>query len=320
MSMRTARSVWAAALAAAIGISASPAGLTQADASCDRACLQGFADQYLEALVAHDPSKAPLAENLKSTENGQEIRPGDGLWIGASANSKYRLYIADPATQQVAFIGAIQEHGLPVLIALRLKVAGGKITESENIVSRVNPGGLGKPENFTTPHPLFTTALPPAKRTPRDQMIKIADSYFTGLDTEESGRNVPFDKRCQRRENGTVTANNPDPKASPMARLGCKAQFDTGFSVIVTDVRERRFPIVDEERGLVYAVVFFDHRGNVESYGRPDGTVAPVDPRFRRPMTFMIGELFQIESGRIRQIEAILQEVPYGMPSGWSEK
>jgi hypothetical protein len=32
----------------------------------------------------------------------------------------------------------------------------------------------------------------------------------------------------------------------------------------------------------------------------------------------MIGELFRVESGKIRQIEAILLEVPYGMSSGWS--
>ena len=102
-----------------------------------------------------------------------------------------------------------------------------------------------------------------------------------------------------------------------MAKLGCKAQFDTGFSAFVTDIRERRFPVVDEERGLVYTVIFFDHSGDVESYTRPDGTVVPVSGAFRRPLTFMIGELFKIVNGNIRQIEAVLLEVPYRMPSGW---
>lgn len=37
-----------------------------------------------------------------------------------------------------------------------------------------------------------------------------------------------------------------------------------------------------------------------------------------RPWTWEIAELFKIENGLIRQIEAICQEVPYGMNSGWS--
>ena len=33
--------------------------------ACDRVCLTGIADRYLAALVAHDPSKAPMAPNAK---------------------------------------------------------------------------------------------------------------------------------------------------------------------------------------------------------------------------------------------------------------
>ncbi len=53
-----------ALLAARVGIA--PA----ADSTCDRACLEGFVDQYLAALVAQDPSKLPLAKNARYTENG----------------------------------------------------------------------------------------------------------------------------------------------------------------------------------------------------------------------------------------------------------
>jgi len=41
-----------------------------AEPACDRACLEGFVDQYLAALVASDPSKLPLARNARYTENG----------------------------------------------------------------------------------------------------------------------------------------------------------------------------------------------------------------------------------------------------------
>jgi hypothetical protein len=100
--------------------------------------------------------------------------------------------------------------------------------------------------------------------------------------------------------------------------LGCQAQFDTVFSVIVTEVRDRRYPIVDVERGLVYAQVFFDHHGTVASF-KLDGKDVQVPADYRRPKSFQIGELFKIEKGQIRQIEAVLVDVPFGMKSGWGK-
>jgi hypothetical protein len=306
----------AAVFGASVALASVPAA-GQGDAPCDRACLETFVDQFLAALVAHDAARAPFAADAKYTENGQHLRLDQGLWKTASANSTYRLTFADPEHGQVGFIGVIQENATPAIIALRLKVGERMIREAEMIASRVQQGGFARVEKFTRPLPVLVQPLTPEQRVPREQLIAAADAYFTGLDTEDTGANVPFDERCQRRENGAITAGSPEADASPMAKLGCKAQFDTGFSAFVTAVRERRYPLVDEERGLVYAVVFFDHAGNVESYTRPDGTVVPVNAAFRRPLTFMIGELFKIESGNIREIEAVLLEVPYGMPSGW---
>jgi hypothetical protein len=292
-----------------------------AEPACDRGCLQTFVDQYLKALVAHDPYKAGFGAGIRITENGQRLGLGFGLWKTASADSTYRLYFAEPATGEVGFIGVLKEVGLPVIVAVRLKVEHNQIMESETIVSRPRDPAMANPAGFRSPNPLLTAEIPPAQRASREDLIRIDNSYFTGLDEEDSGKNVPFDELCQRRENGIETARSSDPKASAMAKLGCKAQFDTGFSAIVTAVRERRFPVVDVERGLVFSVVFFDHAGNVASYKQPDGTVVPINsPIFRHPMTLMIGELFRIQGGKIRQIEAVLQEVPYRMPSGWGEK
>jgi hypothetical protein len=286
---------------------------------CDRLCLEGFIDQYLAALLAHDSGRAPFAPNARYTENGQVLGLDQGLWKTASADSTYRLYFADPTPGQVGFIGLLQENGLPVIVALRLRVHDRQIREAEVIATRVEPGGFAAPENFTTPLPILLEPLAPSERAPRAQLIAAANSYFTALDAEDSGVNVAFDVACQRRENGAITAGSPEPAANAMAKLGCKAQFDTGFSAFVTDVRDRRFPIVDEERGLVYSVIFFDHSGDVASYTQPDGAVVPVSAAFRRPLTFMIGELFKIVNGNIRQIEAVLLEVPYRMPSGWND-
>jgi hypothetical protein len=287
--------------------------------ACSRACLEDIMDDYLTALVANDASLAPLAEGARYSENGQQIGVGRGLWRTASKDTSYRLYFTDALRGQVGLIGVIEENDSPAIAAFRLRVENGLITEAETIVNRVSSGGLARIENFVEPLPILTRFLEPSERTSRAVMMSAANAYFTGLDEENAGTNVPFDERCQRRENGAYTARSPDAEPGSMAALGCKAQFDTGFSVIVTDVRERRYPIIDEERGLVFSIAFFDHSGAVESYGRPDGSVQLVTGVFRRPLTFMLGELFKIVGGEIRQVEVVLLEVPYRMPSGWAE-
>ncbi|HEY6453811.1 MAG TPA: hypothetical protein VIY90_00865 [Steroidobacteraceae bacterium] len=288
----------------------------RAQDSCNRQCLQDIADRYLAALVAHDPTKAPLAATVRITENGQNLGTRHGLWKTAAGNATFRLYFADPQQGAVGFIGQLMENDSPVPVALRLKVVNGRVTQAETIVARNTP--FAKADGFATPKPVLLADVPAADRVSREEMIRIADSYFTGLDTDHAANNVHFDPGCQRREDGNVTANSTDPKASAMQKLGCQAQFDTGFSVIVTKVRDRRYPIVDVERGLVYAQVFFDHNGTVASF-KMNGKAVEVPADFRRPKSFQIGELFKIQKGRIRQIEAVVLDVPYGMKSGWGK-
>ncbi len=282
---------------------------------CDRACLEGFMNQFLDALLAHDPSTLPLAPTLRYTENGQDLAVGDGLWQTYTKHADYKLYVADPAAGQVAYLSVIEEGATPVIAYFRMQVANQQIAEMEILIAR---GSMGTLENLVTPKPIFLETLPPEQRRSREEMVRITDSYFTGLDTEESGANVPFHPDCQRQENGAILANNPDAAEGSMQRLGCKEQFDTGFSTIVTDVRERRYLVLDEERGLSYAVVFFDHDGTAKTMGGVGGVTREVGAPFNRPLTFMIGEMFKIVDGQIRQIEAVIVTVPFGMPSGWS--
>jgi len=159
--------------------------------------------------------------------------------------------------------------------------------------------------------------IPEGRRSPRAELIAIGNSYFTGLDTDEHGGNIPFDPDCQRRENGMVTANNPDAEKGSMAWMGCKAQFDTGFSVIVTDIRERRF-IADPVTGLAFGFGYFDHDGSIARMSTTlDHKTTDVSATWRQPFSFIIGEIFKIKNGKIRQIEAVLMTVPFGMESGW---
>ena len=63
------------AIVFAVGI---PAAYAQKPGSCDRACLEGVADQYLAAMVARDASKASFARNFIFTENTIKLPYGIG--------------------------------------------------------------------------------------------------------------------------------------------------------------------------------------------------------------------------------------------------
>ncbi|GAA0271529.1 hypothetical protein GCM10009127_09700 [Alteraurantiacibacter aestuarii] len=310
--------VMAAAMAGA-SLLAPQSAAAQIGATCDRACLTGMMDQYFDALIAHDSGQLPLSNDIKYTENGVTLAITDGLWQTVRAAPSYRFDIVDVEAGEIGTLGVVTEGTNENFFSTRIKVENRRITEIENLVVRSisGPSGFGSPEPRSEPFPIFNEIEPVETRSSRSELIAAANAYFTGLDSEVTGANVPFDPDCQRLENGGYMANSPTAEPGSMQALGCKAQFDTGFQVIVTNIRARRFPIVDEEHGLVYALGFFDHAGAVPEYGRPDGTVQPVSGPFSQPFSFVIAEVFKIRDGRIRQIEAVLTTVPYGMPSGW---
>jgi hypothetical protein len=115
-----------------------------------------------------------------------------------------------------------------------------------------------------------------AERNTRDELARVANSCFAGLE-KATDKYTPFDKDCERIENGGVTSNNPT--GSEIAKMSCGAQFATGFSKIITKVQDRRFPIVDEERGLVFTVICFDPNGRTETTVWNDGSTHPVNDR-----------------------------------------
>jgi hypothetical protein len=302
---------------------------------CDRVCLDGFVDQYLAALLAHDPTRLTFARTAKFTENGQRLELGDGLWHTVEALGKYKLYVDDPEKGQVGFFGTLKESGLSIILALRLKVETRQISEVETLVARSEESGAHSRrgsqwlDKIGTPHTVFLQNIPPADRASREDLLKTANMYFSGLERNDGKGTYPFTDDCNRLENGEQTTNNSHQSGLPRSdiqrvpglydikALGCKAQFETGFFRFVTRIRDRRFTVVDRERGLVLAFVFFDHAGNIPSVTLTNGTVMRVGPG--APFTWEIAELFKIEKGKIRRIEAVLEQAAYGSTSGWSK-
>jgi hypothetical protein len=310
-------------------------GLSPA-APCDRACLESLVDHFFEAFLAHDPSRLPLAPDVKFTENGQRLAAGDGSWRTMVGQGRYRLFVTDLPAGQVAFIGTLREQdaaagqGSPVLVALRLKVARQQISEIELFVVRTEFRGqraAQNVENLGAPHRLFLEAVPPAERMSRADLVKTANMYFSGMQLNDGRGLYPFAPDCDRIENGSQSTNVPTPAGQPRpdprmatnysAQWGCKEQFESGLLHFVTRIRDRRYVAVDEERGLVFSFIFFDHAaGDTRRFATPDGRAVTAGPT--TPWTWELAEMFKIEKGTIRRIEAILERAPYGMGSGWS--
>jgi hypothetical protein len=93
--------------------SAGHANTRESAGACDRACLEGFVDRYLDAAIAHDPSKLPLSKDVRFTENGQRLQLPDAHWKTMTGKGKYKLFVTDPEAGEVAFLGTIVEEGRP---------------------------------------------------------------------------------------------------------------------------------------------------------------------------------------------------------------
>ena len=94
-------------------------------------------------------------------------------------------------------------------------------------------------------------------------------------------------------------------------------QFKSGYYNFVTRVRDRRFVVVDRERGLVTAILAMDQpSGKYQNFKLADGRAITAGPD--KPTTIAVSETFKIEAGKIRRVDAVQLNVPYGMVTGWS--
>jgi predicted amidohydrolase YtcJ len=290
---------------------------------CDRGCLEALIDEYLDALAHKDPKRVPWAPNARFTENNVELEPGDGLWATITKLGDYRLRVSDPVTGQAGFFGVVEETVASSAFAMRLKIENRRIAEAETIIVRLADmgalaGGVNPFENGKfVDKPVFHQSLASAERRTREQLVAVANGYFETLQLNDGKLFTEFDPACVRVENGLQTTGNPARPLGEISALGCADQFKLGYYRYDDRLRARRFPLVDEERGLVLASGFIDHAGKVGRYTLTDGREAQSP--IRRPHTFYLLELFKIRNGKILQIEANFTTVPYRMPSPWDK-
>ena len=308
--------------------------------TCDRQCLVALMQNYLAALVKHDPKAVPFADEVKFTENTANIPVGDGLWVTASGGpTEFQIYAADPVAQQVACLVVMKENGnQDVLFGARLALRRGKIAEAEHHV--VRDAGLLTLSNLQKPRPGLVEDLAPADRTSRDQMINIGYSYYDAL-TGEDGTLCPFANECERRENGGISVGGkpkhktaasrpqaqPQPPIDPeMAKLGmaiaaapntCEGQISAGVFAYITEIKNRRLLVVDEQKGLAVGFSDFYHDSKLKTLKLKGIPGVDSVPSYQGVFNMPAMHFFKIKKGKVYDIEATGLVLPYGTKTGW---
>jgi hypothetical protein len=290
-----------AALAMATGAAA------QAPAACDKACLEGIAQAYRTAYLAHDPSKAPFAAQVRYTENNIEMPFPDGTWDTVTEDVGPALVMSDPQAGQVAIFTPIRQRAVEGYLGVRLKVDNGRITEVEHIISTAR--NLSSPPTPIAPiaqfelDPRLDRTVPADQRASRAALAAHANGYFDTLQGNDGEiRGTCFHDFAIRRENGMLFSD-------------IKGGFESGRYRFNNRVR-REILLIDEERQIALARGFIDHKGVLDTYQLTDGT--PVKSTFQEPQSWGLLEAFKVEDGCISSVAATFYQAPYYTVSPWT--
>jgi hypothetical protein len=298
---------------------------------CGRTCLIGVGDAYLTALAAHDPSLAPLADDLGFVENVTAMEPGGGLWASAAGiSTDFRIYVPDAAQGALGMIVLAERRTadgvVPALLAVRLKIDGGQITEAEHLVGEV-PGEVDV-ARLKAPRPKLIAVVPESERAPRAELVAVASAYYDGLDASDASL-VPFADDCERQENGMITAGwnlAPAPfdsedvngRSPPPVARDCIGQMNSARFAYIDSIDNRRIFAADPVQGLVMGLSHFRQsmtRGPLEMIAA-DGSRVMWEEK-RDPYDLPAAHIFKIAGGELHEVEAIGIFVPYLSPTGW---
>ena len=259
---------------------------------CDRACLSRAITTYVDALVAKDHSRLPLTENVRFTEDGRDLKLGEGLWQTVSGKGTFRHDYLDTKGQVAAAHVELREGANPVLYSVVLHMVGQRIGGIETLVQRITPDSRFQPTELGRPIRGMDDPVPAVQRNSRDEMIEIALTYTNGLrigNFVDAG--TPFAPEAYRVENGVITAG----EGCAINECGLTAQRIMVHPSILPSVAA-----VDEENGTVLLWMNF---GFTDSYGPGKALV-----------TF---EAFKVWGGQIHSINAFFATLPINTSRIW---
>ena len=252
-----------------------------AQEACDRACLRTMLDQYLNAVIKHDPAAAPLVVGFRQTENAINVRPGNGVWKSVTALGAVQRRYLDPVSGQAAYYGTMEESGGTAIVTVRVRVEGRRLTEAEWYLARADDPGLNGPRQPERPpanlhNPDYLSKNPPPdrvvpvnQRSDRGTLVRIVNSYFDAITSHDNSVAMTH-PGCGRVENGSpapagrflppnASATPPAGQAAPPANANndCVSGLaNFNLSMVVA----RRTPVVDEEAQVALGYAVFIRR------------------------------------------------------------
>jgi hypothetical protein len=254
--------------------------------------------QFLRRLAEAD---AADSGDLRFTENGQRLTPCGGRLARASSFTGLQVY-ADEETGQVVLAGLAEFEEGHDAFALRLRFDGDQVNEAEAIVSSARTGFFNAVDELAKPDVLYLAPVPEARRSDADELVRIADLYWEAIE-QGDGDMVPVGYRCDAYHNGKKVTNNLELLLSPDKAVHTVASIVAGTRPARPTVRDRRYPIVDVELGLVVSFVVADFHPIPN--GRPDSG------------SFYMAAIFKIVDHEIRIFDEIREILPLGTTSGW---
>jgi hypothetical protein len=252
-----------------------------AQEACDRACVRTMLDQYLNAVIKHDPAAAPLVAGFRQTENAINVRPGNGVWKTVTGLGAVQRRYLDPVSGQAAYYGTVEESGGTAIVTVRVRVEGRRLTEAEWYLARADDPGLNGPRqpgrppanlhnpDYLSKNPPPDRVVPVNQRSDRATLVRIVNSYFDAITSHDNSVAMTH-PGCGRVENGSpapagrflppnAPANPPAGQAAPPANANndCVSGLaNFNLSMVVA----RRIPVVDEEAQVALGYAVFIRR------------------------------------------------------------
>jgi len=197
-------------------------------------------------------------------------------------------------------------------------------------------------QNLQKPRPGLVEDIAPEDKTPRDKMLDIGLSYYDAL-TGEDGTLAPFAKECQRRENGGISVGGTkedfpeateatrnfappetiDPEMMKLAKAlslvpnTCEGQITAGVWGYISEIRNRRLLVIDEQKGLAVGFSNLYHDSKLKTMKLKGVPGVDSVPAYQGTFNMPAIHFFKIKKGKIYDIEATGLVLPYGTKTGW---
>jgi len=238
----------------------------EAQARCTRADLQTAVNGYRAAQAQGSTGGLRLASSVRYVENLQEMPIGNGI-LQTPLPIAFHRSLLDVDACETFTEAIVTGGGHPYVLGVRLKVAGGSLSEIETLVTDEGDWLFNADVylKFSTSEAWGT--IPAGERDTREALVAAANAYEDRFSDPAVG--VPFGLPCNRLEGGIHSGNGT-------AEDSCEG----GFPGADFPITNRRF-VVDPEIGAVVVISRFSRNELPDSH------------------------LFRVERGKIRFVHTL---------------